>query len=112
MRSAIQEVSKIGNMMWHEIEEVVTLCEWYADRLFEGEQSFTQVTKWDDDDFRIVVWQGHGWGHDDQGEYRVAERIVFKKSVDTMMYVKMRKYPYKHIRNIMERKRLDCDLFS
>lgn len=94
---------------WDQIQTAVELCEEYADRLFDGDESFTQVTKWDDGDFRVMVWHGKGW-LDSDTPAQVAERIVYKHFDGHVMYVEIERRPDRHQNLCRERKVLQTSI--
>lgn len=67
------------------IEDAVEKCEAYADELFDGDEHFTQITKWQDGDFRILVW--HGKGHEQEPYRRRAEKVTYRHQVGAFVYV-------------------------
>jgi hypothetical protein len=64
--------------------EVVSRCESYAGELFGGEDQFTQVTKWQDGDFKVLVW--HGKGHDESPYRSRAEKITYRHHDGLIVY--------------------------
>lgn len=66
------------------ISDVVAKCEEYADELFSGEEYFTQITKWQDGDFRVLVH--HGMGHKQEPYRRRAEKITYRHFDGMIVY--------------------------
>lgn len=96
---------------WQEIEEMATLCEWHAKKLFSDDKWFVDVTKWQDGDFRLMIWQGRGWGVDDEkSQYREADRITFKRDDGDVIYTRLRRYPTRHVNKVVKRKVLEHDI--
>lgn len=58
------------------IQEVVEICERYGEELFDGEEYFTQVTKWQDGDFRVTVH--HGKGHAESPYRQSAQQVTYR----------------------------------
>ena len=69
----------------HPIENVVSKCESYAEELFDDDKYFTQVTKWQDGDFRVLVHHGKGYG---DAPYRSrAEKVTYRHHDGVIVYV-------------------------
>jgi len=69
-----------------EIDELVEKCEEYAQEKFESDEYFTQVTKWQDGDFRILVH--HGKGYDTPDENQTKQDVPYAKNAEQITYIK------------------------
>jgi len=69
-----------------EIDKLVEKCEKYAQEMFESDEYFTQVTKWQDGDFRILVY--HGKGYETPDENQTKQDVPYAKSREQITYVK------------------------
>lgn len=58
------------------ITTAVETCERFASDLFDGDEFFTQVTKWKDGDFRVMVW--HGMGYEQDPYKKRAQQVTYK----------------------------------
>jgi len=65
----------VKNGVSDDMAHIVQKCEHYADSEFSEEAYFTQLTKWQDGDFRVMVW--HGKGHEQQPYRQAYEKIEY-----------------------------------
>lgn len=72
------------------IPEIVALCEEYAEELFEEEEYYTGITKWQDGDFKVLVHRGKG--HSDQPYRHDAEVIQYRHFDGLVVYSKITRY--------------------
>lgn len=81
------------------IDAAVALCESYADDRFEDDADrYTQVTKWEDGDFKVRV--KHGIGHEDD-PYRHEEEVVSYRHFDgVVVYAKTTRLIDRHRKQV------------
>lgn len=75
---------------WDTINEMVELCEKYADEEFDGNESFTTVTSWQDGDFRIEV--RHGKGHGKEPYCHNVESVEYRHHDGKVIYADFTRY--------------------
>ena len=93
-----QQSGRMTNMgtQTEQILEAVEMCEEYANDHFAEWTYFTQVTKWQDGDFRILV--SHGMGYLDRPHCRIRhhERITYHHDHGEVVYSHVKKHVDRH----------------
>lgn len=87
------------------IEDVVLKCETYAEECFDAEEYFTQVTKWQDGDFRVLVH--HGKGYEDAPYRKRAEKVTYHHHDGLIIYVEKTRMIDRHSDEIHESRELE-----
>ena len=81
------DVGDTAGAVTAEMGAVMETCEAYAEALFDGDEWFTQLTKWQDGDFRVLVW--HGKGHAERPYRHRAEKITYRHHDGVIVYAEV-----------------------
>lgn len=104
MEHPTAEVEEDEDLSNHEITDVLLAAKEEVDEVFEEKigrdvSSFTQITMWDDGDFRIMRWHGMGL---DAPRTQEAKLVEFKLEQGVVEYAHVRRHRDHHMREFVE----------
>lgn len=93
------------------IPAAVEACESHAAEEFEDDaESFTQITKWEDGDFRVLVW--HGMSHERAPYRQDGEKVTYRHYNGEIVYAKVSRYIDRHLNETHESRVLERPDFA
>lgn len=87
------------------IGDVVEKCEAYAEERFDGEEYYTQITKWQDGDFTVEV--RHGMKHQREPYRQRSQRIFYRHHDGVIVYADCSDHIDRHRKEIHEQEELE-----